>query len=63
MVISTEVFLGFARELLDQRNAAVLPVVAIQHPLAGISRDEAALRVTDRVFAQIVSELCEEASP
>jgi hypothetical protein len=52
-----------ARELLDQRNAAVLPVVAIRHPLAGISREEAAARITGAVLDRIVTELCEEAAP
>ena len=41
----------------------MLPVVAIQHPLAGIARNEAAARITDSVFDRIVSELCEEAVP
>ena len=38
-------------------------MVAIQHPLAGIARDEAAARITDSVFDRIVRELCEETVP
>lgn len=56
----TESFVGFARELLAQRNADSLPLAVVRHPVGGITRDEAATRITDDVVAAVVAGLQKE---
>jgi len=56
----TEAFVGFARELLEQRNAGSLPLVVVEHPVGGISRDQAAARITDGVVEAVIAALQED---
>jgi hypothetical protein len=56
----TEAFRGFARELLDQRNAGSLPLAVVQHPIGGIPPDEAAARITDEVIDAVIVALQKE---
>ena len=58
--IATEAFATFSRELLGRRGAGALPTVAVAHPLAGIPREAAEARVTDRVLAAVAVSLCPE---
>jgi|GEM_PF-2310826 len=50
-------FVEFARELLAQRNAGSLPLVVIEHPVGGISRELAAARITDAVVTDVSAAL------
>jgi hypothetical protein len=56
----TDAFVGFARELLGQRNAGSLPLAVLRHPVGGIPRDEAAARITDDVVAAVIAGLQRE---
>ena len=56
----TDSFEGFARELLGQRNAGSLPLAVVRHPVGGITREDAATRVTDDVIDQVVAGLTKE---
>lgn len=56
----TESFVGFARELLAQRNADSLPLAVVRHPVGGISRVDAAARITDDVVEAVVAGLQQE---
>jgi hypothetical protein len=56
----TEAFHAFAQELLDQRNAGSLPLAVVQHPVGGISREQAAERITDAVVEAVVAALQRE---
>ena len=56
----TDSFEGFARELLGQRNAGSLPLAVVRHPVGGISREDAATRVTAEVVDQVVAGLTKE---
>lgn len=56
----TDSFEGFARELLGQRNAGSLPLAVVRHPVGGITREEAATRITDEVVEQVVAGLAKE---
>jgi hypothetical protein len=58
----TDQFRGFAQELLDQRNAGALPLVAVQHPVGGIAREQAAARITDEVVAAVITAFQKEPS-
>ncbi|MFN8545418.1 MAG: hypothetical protein U0807_14585 [Candidatus Binatia bacterium] len=53
----TDAFVGFARELLGQRNADALPLAVVQHPVGGIPRAEAEARITDAVVAAVIAGL------
>ena len=53
----TDSFVGFARELLGQRNANSLPLAVLRHPVGGIPRSEAEMRITDEVVAAVVAGL------
>ena len=53
----TDSFVGFARELLGQRNANALPLAVVRHPVGGISRAEAETRITDDVVDAVVAGL------
>jgi len=55
----TEAFHGFAQELLAQRNAGSLPLVVVAHPVGGISREQAATRITDDVVDAVIAALQE----
>lgn len=56
----TTAFSDFARQLLEQRQAAVTPLVEVGHPVGGIPSDEAANLVTDSVFDAIVTSLLDQ---
>ena len=56
----TEEFRGFARELLEQRNAGSLPLAVVQHPVGGITREQAAARITDEVVETVIAALQKE---
>lgn len=58
----TDSFVGFARELLGQRNAGSLPLAVVQHPVGGIPREQAEARITDEVVAAVVAGLQKEES-
>ncbi len=58
----TEAFRAFAQELLDQRNAGALPLAVVQHPVGGISPEEAASRITDDVVEAVIAALQRERS-
>ncbi len=53
----TDAFVGFARELLEQRNANALPLAVVRHPVGGIPRAEADARITDDVVDAVVAGL------
>jgi hypothetical protein len=53
----TEAFVGFARELLEQRNAGSLPLAVVEHPVGGITREQAAARITDGVVDSVIAAL------
>jgi hypothetical protein len=53
----TDEFRDFARELLRQRNAEGLPVVAVGHPVGGIPREQAEALITDAVVEGVVQAL------
>ncbi len=53
----TDEFVGFARELLGQRNAGSLPLAVVEHPVGGIRSQQAAARVTDEVISAVVAAL------
>ena len=59
----TDSFVGFARELLGQRNAGSLPLAVVRHPVGGIAREQAESRITDEVVEAVISGLQEEAAP
>jgi hypothetical protein len=61
--LATDEFHEFARELLRQRNAGSLAVATVRHPVGGISREEAAARVTDEVVAAVIAALQEKPEP
>ena len=56
----TDSFLGFARELLGQRNAGSLPLAVVRHPVGGITPADAAARVTDEVIEAVIDGLQEK---
>jgi len=56
----TEEFRGFAQELLEQRNAGSLPLAVVRHPVGGITREQAAARITDGVVETVVAALQKE---
>ena len=56
----THEFVGFARELLGQRNAGSLPLAVVQHPVGGIPREQVAARITDEVVAAVIAALQNE---
>jgi hypothetical protein len=58
----TDEFRDFAQELLAQRNAGSLPLVAVQHPIGGIAREQAAARITDGVVEAVIAALQMEAA-
>jgi hypothetical protein len=53
----TGAFQGFAQELLAQRNAGSLPLAVVTHPIGGISREQAAARITDDVVNAVAAAL------
>jgi len=53
----TSAFSEFARRLLQQRLAAVTPMVEVGHPVGGIARDVAADLITDAVIKSIIEGL------
>ena len=55
--LATGAFRGFAEELLAQRNAGSLPLVAVEHPVGGITREQAAARITDEVVEAVIAAL------
>jgi hypothetical protein len=59
----TEKFHGFARELLEQRNAGGLPLAVVAHPVGGIDRLEAGGRITQQVMDAVVAALQEDPAP
>lgn len=57
--LTTEAFHDFSRELLEQRNAQMLPLVLIGHPIGGIPEPAARALVTEDVVDHIVAALME----
>ena len=55
--IVTDEFVGFARTLLEQRNAGSLPLAIVGHPVGGIPRERAAALISDKVVDSIVMAL------
>ncbi len=55
--LATDQFDRFSRQVLQQRNAGDLPVVAITHPLGGIAPAEAKRRITREVVDALVQAL------
>jgi hypothetical protein len=53
----TEAFSGFARELLEQRNAGSLPLAVVRHPVGGIARQQAEGLITDEVVEAVIAAL------
>jgi len=53
----TEAFSGFARELLEQRNAGSLPLVVVRHPVGGIAREQAEALITGEVVEAVIAAL------
>jgi hypothetical protein len=53
----TAPFREFSIELLAQRNAGVLPLVTVGHPIGGIPPELARDLVTESVVAEIVAAL------
>lgn len=58
--IVTEEFVGFAENLLKQRNASSLPLAVVGHPVGGISREAAAELISDQVIDAIANSLLKE---
>lgn len=61
--IVTDAFRAFAEELLAQRNAGSLPLAVVAHPVGGITREEAAARISDDVVGAVVAALQGGAEP
>ena len=61
MGLVTESFHGFAQELLAQRNAGSLPLAVVAHTVGGITREQAAARVTDEVMNAVAAALQKDA--
>ena len=59
----TDAFVGFARELLAQRNAGSLPLAVVRHPVGGIARDEAEARITAGVVDAVIAGLQKPGGP
>lgn len=57
MGLTTEPFHAFSQELLRQRNADMLPLVVIGHPVGGIRPLQAEALVTPAVVEDIVAAL------
>lgn len=55
--IVTEEFVGFAENLLKQRNASSLPLAVVGHPVGGIPREAAAELISDQVVEEIANAL------
>ena len=56
----TDSFVGFARELLGQRNAGSLPLAVVGHPVGGIARQQAEARITEEVVDAVIAGLQKE---
>lgn len=60
MGLVTESFVGFARDLLAQRNSNSLALAVVRHPVGGISPAQAGERITDEVVAAVIAGLQKE---
>ncbi len=56
----TTEFQDFAESLLEQRNAASLPLAIVGHPVGGIASERAAELISDDVIESIIAALQEE---
>ncbi len=53
----TDAFQDFASQLLEQRNAGALPLAVVRHPVGGISPEQAAALISDKVLEDVIAAL------